>query len=254
MLKIALKLLIIFWLKNPTFSSFYGEEAIDLSQTYVCQSLWCFQQMNGVQVGRKVDLQLLLLLSGDVEVCPGPGHISSNNPELIHLVKQKGLKCFHLNVRSLWNNLCNVMELLTANESIDIFCLSETHMQDEPKELYPINGYSFISKPQCDGLGGGIAIYISERINWTRRYDLESELECVWIEVFPIKAKSFLICAIYRPPDSSSYTYANFENLLGNMLSLATADSKEAIVMGDLNVNYCKKDNQNKSNYLGQRV
>ena len=255
MLKIALKLLIIFWLKKPAFSSpssvcysFYGEEAIDLSQTYVCQSLWCFQQMNGVQVGRKVDLQLLLLLSGDIEVCPGPEneHILNDNPELIHLVKQKGLKCFHLNVRSLWNNLCHVTELLTANERIDIFCLSETHMQDEPEELYSIDGYSFISKPRCNGLGGGVAIYISERINWTRRYDLESELECVWIEVFPIKSKSFLICAIYRPPDSSSYTHANFENLFANMLSSATADSKEAIIMGDLNVNYRKKDDHPK--------
>jgi exonuclease III len=130
--------------------------------------------------------------------------------------------------------------------AIDIFCLSETHMQDEPEELYSIDGYSFISKPRCNGLGGGVAIYISERINWTRRYDLESELECVWIEVFPIKSKSFLICAIYRPPDSSSYTHANFENLFANMLNSATADSKEAIIMGDLNVNYRKKDDHPK--------
>ena len=251
MLRIALKLLIILWLKKPGFTTassvcyvFHGEEAIDPNQTLVYQSLWCYQQIYDAQVGRKVDLQLLLILSGDVELCPGPecGDCLNINPELECLIKQRGLKCFHLNVRGLWSNLCHVTELLTAHTDIGIFTLSETHIQDEPDELYVINGYSFISLPRSNGLGGGVAVYISEQINWTRRYDLESELECIWLEIFPYKTKSFLICSMYRPPDTSSYTHANFKNLFAGMLDLATANLKEVIVMGDLNVNYHRNE------------
>ena len=249
--RIALNLLVILWLKKPGFASassvcysFHGEVAVDPKQTLICQSVWCYQQRYGIQVGRKVDLQLLLLLSGDIELCPGPvsGNCLNDYSELDCLMKQRGLKCFHLNVRGLWNNLCHITELLTAHNDIDIFTLSETHIQDEPEELYAINGYSFINHSRCDGLGGGVAIYISERINWVRRCDLESELECIWLEIFSVKSKSFLICAMYRPPDNSSYLHANFKHLFANMLGLAIKNSKEVILMGDLNVNYHRKE------------
>ena len=156
-------------------------------------------------------------------------------------MKQRGLKCFHLNVRGLWNNLCHITELLTAHNDIDIFTLSSL-IQDEPEELYAINGYSFINHFRCGGLGGGVAIYISERINWARKYDLESELEGIWLEIFSVKSKSFLICAMYRSPDNSSYLHANFKHLFANMLGSAIENSKEVILMGDLNVNYHRKE------------
>ena len=163
-LRIALNLLVILWLKKPGFASassvcysFHGEVAADPKQTLICQSMWCYQQRYGIQVGRKVDLQLLLLLSGDIELCPGPesGNCLNDYSELDCLMKQRGLKCFHLNVWGLWDNLCHITELLTAHNDIDIFTLSETHIQDEPEELYAINGYSFINHSRCGGLGGG---------------------------------------------------------------------------------------------------
>ncbi|CAB4038162.1 Hypothetical predicted protein, partial [Paramuricea clavata] len=108
---------------------------------------------------------------------------------------------------------------------------------EDDEEQYPVP-----SLPRSNGLGGGVAVYISEQINWTRRYDLESELECIWLEIFPYKTKSFLICSMYRPPDTSSYTHANFKNLFAGMLDLATANLKVVIVMGDLNVNYHRNE------------
>ena len=116
-LRIALNFRVILWLKKPGFASassvcylFHGEVAADPKQTLICQSVWCYQQRYGIQVGRKVDLQLLLLLSGDIELCPGPesGNCLNHYSELDCLMKQRGLKCFHLNVRGLWNNLCHI--------------------------------------------------------------------------------------------------------------------------------------------------
>ena len=120
MVKIALKLLIIFWLKKKIFCSansvcysFYGEEAVDLNQTLVCHLLWCYQQINSIHVGKKLDLQLSLLLSGDIELCPGPedGYLLNNNPELGCLIKRHGLKCLHVNVQGLWNDISQPMAI-----------------------------------------------------------------------------------------------------------------------------------------------
>ena len=153
MLNIALKLLIIFWLKKPSFCLansvcylFYGEEAADLNQMLVCHLLWCYRQINGIHVGKNLDLQLLLLLSSDIELCPRPedGYFLNDNLELRCLIKQRGLKCLHLNVQGLWNNLSHVMELLATYSNVNFFAFSKTHIQDEPEELYSVSGYSFI--------------------------------------------------------------------------------------------------------------
>ena len=74
----------------------------------ICQAVWCY----------------------DIELCPAPesGNCLNDYSELDCLMKQRGLKCFHLNVWGLWNNLCHITELLTAHNDIDIFTLSETHI------------------------------------------------------------------------------------------------------------------------------
>ena len=107
MLKIALHLFLIFWLKKPGFCTanstcyaLHGEEVVDIKDMLIPQSLWCYQQINCVCAWRKPDLRLLLLLGGDIELCPGPQqeNILIDNPELEGLAGHRGLKCLHLNV------------------------------------------------------------------------------------------------------------------------------------------------------------
>ena len=200
--------LLIFLVKKPFFYSCdsvcysinYGElvnGVVDGSNILISESLWQFNLEKGIRPHLKVAVQLLLLLCGDVETCPGPDR--RNIPELEELVKLRGFKSFHLNVRGLWGNLCHVTDILVNFRNIEIFCLSETHLTDEPEDIFKIEGYDFISKPRSSGKGGGVAAYISNRVNYLRRYDLESEeIECMWIEIKPKKSKSFLICVIYR--------------------------------------------------------
>ena len=54
--------------------------------------------------------------------------------------------------------------------------------------------------------GGGVGLYVSDRMSYERRDDLEPDsIECIWVEVLCKKAKNFLIGCVYRPPDSSNY-------------------------------------------------
>ena len=89
-------------------------------------------------------------------------------------------------------------------------------------------------------------MYLSNKMCFDRRNDLEyADIECIWIEVTCRFAKNFLVCCMYRPPSSSHYLPNNFNDHMREMLSTATAENKEVIVLGDVNVNYLvKEDNK----------
>ena len=76
--------------------------------------------------------------------------------------------------------------------------MSETHLQqgktdEDPEALYFIPGYSFVNKPRKSGKEGGVAAYISDKLTYNRRLDLENdELECFWLEIKPMKSSSYL--------------------------------------------------------------
>lgn len=61
-------------------------------------------------------LLLLLLLFGDIELCPGP------EENLMALCKQKGFKLVHQNIRGLLSNMAYFESLLSCT---DIIGLSE---------------------------------------------------------------------------------------------------------------------------------
>ena len=194
--------------------------------------------MYGIRLRSKASLQLLLILSGDIETCPGPVD------EITNLKNLRGMKFLHLNVRGLWNNFAFISEILFSNREIDIFSLSETHIIEEgctPGELYHIDNYTYINRSRSTGQGGGVGIYIADNLKWIRRNDLENtNIESIWIEIFPPKSKSILFCTIYRPPDSSKHLHRNFEASFSEMLSLANNTLNEIIIMGDINVDFLK--------------
>ncbi len=181
-------------------------------------------------------------MCGDIESCPGP-----QRDRLEVFLNTRGLKMFHQNVRGLLSNLVNVQELLDRNKRIGI--LSETHITengyDDNETLFAIDGYNFIKRNRKNGSGGGVAVYLKGDIEWQRRQDLERDaIENTWIEVFIPKSKSILLGIFYRPPGTSKYLAADFREMFNDMLLSCANENKEAILLGDFNVNYLN-DGQN---------
>ncbi|CAB4032074.1 Hypothetical predicted protein, partial [Paramuricea clavata] len=81
---------------------------------------------------------------------------------------------------------------------------------------------------------------------WDRRLDLENEkIEVVWFEIRPKSSKGILIASVYRPPDSSKHLNKDFNELFNSMLTKAMSESKETILLGDMNANFLdNKDNK----------
>ena len=80
-------------------------------------------------------------------------------------------------------------------------------------------------------------MYISDKIIWRRREDLEKdEIEGMIIVVFQKNSKSFLVGSCYRPPDGSKYLHKNFNKIFHDMLTIINETSLETIIIGDLNL------------------
>ena len=80
--------------------------------------------------------------------------------------------------------------------------------------------------------GGGVAIYIRESINHSRRDDIPlNGLELVCIEIKPVKASPFIVLAWYRPPSDPVATFEKLEQVL----QFFERENKEIIVLGDTN-------------------
>lgn len=245
MLRVLVKILLIFCIKGPLFNtnsvcySFINVEEIerlDVQPKLVYDSLFILQQKKSLFLQARISMHLLLLLSGDIETCPGP--------TFAEFTDMRGMKIIHQNIRGLLHNFAEFNVVLEKYKNIDIITLSETHTtQQDEESIFSIPGFTFVSKPRVNGPGGGVAAYISNDLTWRRREDLESDnLEILCIEIIAKNAKNFIVCTAYRPPESSNYLVENFNDLFETFLTSVNEVFNEIIILGDLNANYLKKD------------
>ncbi|XP_057296255.1 uncharacterized protein LOC130625211 [Hydractinia symbiolongicarpus] len=134
--------------------------------------------------------------------------------------KKRGFKLLHLNVNGLFGKIDQIRDTLFIS----------------------IEGYRTVRKDRKTGIGGGVIVYIRDDLEWQRRFDLESDIESIVVEIFVEKSKSFIVCVMYRPPDSSLHGTKNFETCLDDFLTISSTEDKETLLLGDLNIDYNKRN------------
>ena len=137
-------------------------------------------------------------------------------------------------------------ELLYRNicEMPDIFGVSETFLNADiyNKELV-INGYSVLRRDRVDRGGGGILVYVRQNLLFIHRTDLQTDdVETIWIEIRPLHSKPYLICNVYRPPDSTNQWFSSFKK----QISTAVETNNELIVLVDFNMNISNSNSKDK--------
>ena len=63
--------------------------------------------------------------------------------------------------------------------------------------VYSLPGYVFLQRNRNFSTGGSVGIFLKHEIKFKRRYDLESHLESLWIEICLKNSKSVLIGCYY---------------------------------------------------------
>jgi len=180
---------------------------------------------------------IVLLLSGDVSINPGP--TSTDDSHLNHCFQKKGLHLLHLNVRSLLNKVDEV-HALTESSNAAVLCVSETWLDSTISDAeVNIPGYVLERKDRRRD-GGGVCIYIRDNLVFNRRSELESDnLEFLAIDILLPKTKPILIGACYRPPKSNDF-YKKLEDQLSNSPHFV---HQETYLLGDFNTDVSSKKN-----------
>ena len=101
-----------------------------------------------------------------------------------------------------------------------------------------ISGYDIVRRDRSRR-GGGVCIYLRTSINCKTRNDLVPEgVEAVSLEICKPNSKSFIVVSVYRPPDSTSEFFVEFEK----MIKLIDDENKEMHILGDLNCHLLNND------------
>ena len=137
-------------------------------------------------------LCLLILLSNDIELNPGPKQSDQ-------------LSILHVNVNSILVQP-KLLELsaLTNEYHFDVIGLCETWLDDSiPNDRLLIPGYSEPLRKDRNRRGGGVLLYFSESLPVVHRSDLViNGLELPWIDV-KLRNESILIAECYRSPSQN---------------------------------------------------
>ena len=163
-----------------------------------------------------------------------PYHTNSNY--LLDLgLRCKGFRMGHINIQGINNKIDQIRLLLGSDKNqIHVLGLSETKLNAfHPDTAFEINGFQApFRRDRKINSRGGLLVYVKDGVCASRRADLEHDnLECVWLEIKPVKSKPFLIGNIYRPPNSTIQWNEIFEDCVENVLK----EDKEIYLMGDIN-------------------
>ena len=172
-----------------------------------------------------------------------PANVSSPIKNTIYF-KKGGINIIHLNINHLYPKIDQLRFILSdAANKIDICGISETFLNDSyANNEIVILGYSVIRRDRINKGGGGLVVYISDLIQYTRRSDLECKiLECIFIQIKIKGEKDLLIGYLYRPPNSHVVWLGYFEKLLERISGI----SLRIILMSDFNIDLSNNKNNN---------
>ena len=138
-------------------------------------------------------------------------------------------------------------------------CLQETWLSsDFDISLFKIHGYNLISQGKMCSSHGGLAIYISEKFNFST-IDLTIN-SLIWegqfIEIANTESnKSLIIGNVYRPPSNINTLYQDFTNAFIPILEYLQRANCETIITGDVNIDLLKNyNNATLGNYFNSVV
>ena len=98
----------------------------------------------------------------------------------------KVISILSTNIQSLSNKVDELNEVATLNKS-DITCITESWLsQLVPDTAVTLPGYLFLRNERKNNSGGGVCVYVKNRIPCKRLSEMEqTEVESLWIQLRP---------------------------------------------------------------------
>ena len=158
-------------------------------------------------------------------------------------------RCMTVNIRSFKKNIDMFTSTLSAlSMKQDIIVLTETWIDAGSVDFHSLEGYTSFHCTR-EGRSGGVSLYCADNHVANRIVDLSVStaiIESCVVEVV-YGGDNFVIFAIYRPHSGS---IEEFSIQLDRMLQSNILRGKTVIVVGDLNVDLLKVNNNQTSNFV----
>ena len=174
---------------------------------------------------------LLLLLSGDISLNPGPPHNNQLQPKSKQSIfNSRWLYFIHLNINSLLPKIEELRNLAKLSNAAVIH-ISESKLDNSilSSEIH-IDNYKTLHCNQ-NRHGGGVVCYIKNDLS----YDIKSfpsEIENIFFEMLLPNTKPIVARIIYQPPSQSE-----FLEIINTHFSKLDTNNNEIYILGDFNTN-----------------
>ena len=176
--------------------------------------------------------RLLLLLSGDISLNPGPFHnLQPLYQNDWNIFKHKGLHSLHLNINSLLPKIDELRHIARLTNAA-VIRISESKLDDSvSKSEIQIDEYDLL---RCDRNrdGGGVACYIRNDLSYNVKSYFPKDIENIFFELLLPNTKPVVVGPIYRPPNQ-----ANFMEIFNENLSKVDTNNVKTYILGDFNIN-----------------
>ena len=175
-------------------------------------------------------LKLLLILSGNVELNPGPNHNIADSNQW-DVFSKRGLHLLHLNINSLLPKIdelrsiakqCNAAVIGISESKLD-FTVCDSEIS--------IDGYDIIRNDR-DRRGGGVACFVKNTICYNQNFMFQNDVENIIIDLIFPNTKPITVGIFYRPPDQR-----NFIESISQEFPSLNLESNEVYLLGDFNYN-----------------
>jgi hypothetical protein len=157
----------------------------------------------------------------------------------------------NINVRSLSKNFEKLKECITAiDHHFTVIGVSETHLKRSPNIYYNLHNYDLEYTNRTSRGKGGVALYISNSVQYKVRGDLNvssPNYESCFVEIERNNQNNLLIGVVYRAHNSIDH----FTNEFNQLLSKINNENKTIYIMGDFNIDLLKEEEKRPiHNYL----
>ena len=171
----------------------------------------------------------LIILSGDVEMNPGPDSLREHCVSILHC----NIRSIRNKVEYIVNNFCDY----------DCLCFTETHLDNsvDNANILLTNDFSVPYRKDRTNHGGGILVYINNNLLHKRRPDLEIFCEeSIWVEI-RINNQQYLLGTFYSPKPHDQVFFEAFDRNIEKAMEF----SQNIVILGDLNEDLLNENHRN---------
>ena len=176
-----------------------------------------------------------LVLSGDVELNPGPEGLRSTSEAGHQRAPVNGgqsLTCFSQNVRSIKNKLGILRAISPVLERFDILALTETWLKpcvSDSELQHGLRSHMWFRRDREGQVGGGVACAVRASLHPLRRSEVERG-EMLVVDLMGLRPAVTVVVG-YRPPDDDAAVTS-----IASVLDSVCSPGRTVIMLGDYNL------------------